>query len=114
MIKFIAFTDNPPPTIESGTFQEVLREWGHTWMWEGLKLSGKDGDDTGTWLSTAIRNNTLVAVTDGLYMKEFYPNINSCAFIFECSAGGVIGHGIVGKDIPIMARLAEARRWSKR
>jgi hypothetical protein len=27
---------------------------------------------------------------------------------------GVIGHGIVGKDIPIMAHLAEARRWSKR
>jgi hypothetical protein len=26
---------------------------------------------------------------------------------------GVIGHGIVGKDIPIMARLAGARRWSK-
>ena len=50
MIKFIAFTDNPPPTIESGTFQEVLREWGHTWMWEGLKLSGEGGDDTGAWL----------------------------------------------------------------
>jgi len=27
---------------------------------------------------------------------------------------GVIGHGIGGKYIPIMARLAEARRWSKR
>jgi hypothetical protein len=26
----------------------------------------------------------------------------------------VIGHGIVGKDIPIMAHLAKARRWSKR
>jgi len=26
---------------------------------------------------------------------------------------GVIGHGIGGKYIPIMARLAEARRWSK-
>ncbi len=25
----------------------------------------------------------------------------------------VIGHGIVGKDIPIMAHLAKARRWSK-
>jgi hypothetical protein len=24
-----------------------------------------------------------------------------------------IGHRIVGKDIPIMARLAKARRWSK-
>ncbi len=28
--------------------------------------------------------------------------------------GIVIGHGIVGKDIPIMACLAKARRWSKR
>ena len=28
--------------------------------------------------------------------------------------GSVIGHGIVRKDIPIMARLAKARRWSKR
>ncbi len=26
----------------------------------------------------------------------------------------VIGHGIGGKDIPIMARLAKARNWSKR
>jgi hypothetical protein len=26
----------------------------------------------------------------------------------------VIGHGIVGKDIPIMAHLVKARRWSKR
>ncbi len=26
----------------------------------------------------------------------------------------VIGHGIRGKDIPIMVRLAKARRWSKR
>ncbi len=26
----------------------------------------------------------------------------------------VIGHGIVGRDIPIMVRLAKARRWSKR
>ena len=62
MIKIIAFTDNPPPTVESGTFQEVLHEWGHTWIWEGLKLSGEGDDDTGAWLSTAIRDNTLVAV----------------------------------------------------
>jgi len=75
MIKIIALTDNPPPAVESGTFQEVLREWGHTWMWEGLKLSGEDGDDTGAWLSTAIMNN--VAVTNGSYIKELYPNMNS-------------------------------------
>ncbi len=46
-------------------------------MWEGLKLSGEGEDDTGAWLSNAIRNNTLVAVTDGSYMKELYPNMNS-------------------------------------
>ena len=33
------------------------------------------------------------------------------AMLSECF---VIGHGIVGRDIPIMARLAKARRWSKR
>ncbi len=33
MIQIITFMDNPPPpTVESGTFQEGLREWGHTWM----------------------------------------------------------------------------------
>ena len=37
--------------------------------------------------------------------EDWNPKVNS--------SRGVIGHGIVGKDIPIMARLAEARRWSK-
>ncbi len=79
MIKIISFT---APSVESGTFREVLHEWGHTWIWAGLKLSGERGDDTGAWL------NTLVAITDGSCMKELYPNMISCAFIFECSTGG--------------------------
>ena len=74
--------------MEPSTFQEVLQEWGYTWMWEGLKLSREGEEDTGEWLSNAIRNSSLVAVTDGSYMKELYPNMNSCAFIFECSKGG--------------------------
>ena len=32
----------------------------------------------------------------------------------KLQASLVIGHGIGGKYIPIMARLAKARRWSKR
>ena len=36
-------------------------------------------------MAEAIRDNTLVAVTDGSYMKELYPTMNSCAFIFECT-----------------------------
>ncbi len=35
-------------------------------------------------------------------------------FCYEILSTTVIGRGIVGKDIPIMARLAKARRWSKR
>jgi hypothetical protein len=33
----------------------------------------------------AIRENTLVAVTDGSYMRELYPTMKSCAFILECT-----------------------------
>ena len=44
--------------------------------------------------------------------KGFFPHDFTliASVVGEC----VIGHGIVGKDIPIMARLAKARRWSKR
>ncbi len=56
-------------------------------MWESLNLSGDGEDEAGTWLREAIEENTLVAVTDGSYMKELYPDMNSCAFILKCSRG---------------------------
>ncbi len=40
-----------------------------------------------TWLAAAIADNSLVVVTNGSYMKEIYPHINSAAFVFECSKG---------------------------
>ncbi len=40
-----------------------------------------------SWSADAIAANSLVAVTDGSYMKEIYPHINLAAFIFECSKG---------------------------
>jgi len=49
-------------------------------MWEGLRISGD-----GTWVREAIRDNSLVAVTNGSYMKDLFPNMNLCAFIFECT-----------------------------
>ena len=63
-------------------FLDVLREWGCTWMWDSLQLVG--GED---WLAEAIADESLVAVTDGSYIKELYPNLCSAAFIFECSKG---------------------------
>ena len=44
--------------------------------------------------------------------KGFFPH--DFTLIASVVGESVIGHGIVGKDIPIMARLAKARRWSKR
>jgi hypothetical protein len=68
-------------------------------MWEGLKLSGEGDDETGAWLSEAIKDNTLEAVTDSSYMKDLYPNMNSCAFILKCSRSrGKISGTFFGTD----------------
>ena len=45
-------------------------------------LVGKDD-----WIEKAIANHSCVAVTDGSYMRELYPNVCSTAFIFECTDG---------------------------
>jgi hypothetical protein len=55
---------------------------GCTWMWQDMHLTGDDG-----WVEDAINENTLVAVTDGSYMQALHPNMNSCAFILECTQG---------------------------
>jgi hypothetical protein len=44
--------------------------------------------------------------------KGFFPH--DFTLIASVVGESVIGHGIVRKDIPIIARLAKARRWSKR
>ena len=35
----------------------------------------------------SIADGSLVAVTDGLYIRELYPNLCSAAFVIECSKG---------------------------
>ena len=61
---------------------DVIKEWGCMWMWRSLKIIGNDG-----WLKKAIEEHTLIAVTDGSYMREMYPQVCSAAFILECSKG---------------------------
>ena len=51
-------------------------------MWKTLRLMGEDG-----WLKRAIERGTLVAVTDGSYMRELLPSLCSAAFILKCSEG---------------------------
>ena len=40
-----------------------------------------------TWINKLITNGTLVAVTDGSYIQELFPNSHSAIFVLECSAG---------------------------
>jgi hypothetical protein len=47
-----------------------------------------------------------VAVTDGLYIRELYPNLCSCAFILECSEG----RGRIFGSFPEWSKVACAYR----
>ena len=51
-------------------------------MWDNLAITG-DLD----WIAASIADNSCVAVTNGSYMKDLYPYLNSAAFILECSKG---------------------------
>ena len=66
-----------------------MEKWGNTWLWENVKLIGND-----LWLQEAIRDGTLLAVTDGSFMSKRLSQVNSCAFILECTRGRgrIIGH----------------------
>ena len=76
-------TATPPCLQEMPTFfLDVLIEWGITWLWDSLRLVGEYN-----WLGEAIQDRTCLAVTDGLYIKELYPDLCSAAFFLEFSKG---------------------------
>ena len=57
----------PIRPIAPTDFLDVLRGWGQTWIWDDLKVTGGTN-----WLAQAIADNSLVAVTDGSYIKEHH------------------------------------------
>jgi hypothetical protein len=63
-------------------FLEVLQSWGNTWLWDNILIMGWFN-----WLHKAIWDGTLVAVTDGLYIRKLYLNLCSAAFVVECAKG---------------------------
>lgn len=71
-----------PDKVAPSNFMEVLEGWGQTWIWESLRLVGDYN-----WLAESIRGRTLMAVMDGSYIQELYPNLCSTASVFECRAG---------------------------
>ncbi len=79
----ISYSAEPPrEKLLPTEIRDVIKEWGCMWMWRSLKILGND-----SWLRKAIEGRTLIAVTDGSYMREMYPQVCSAAFILECSKG---------------------------
>jgi hypothetical protein len=80
--RLLSTTSTAEPDTTPTTFLGVLKSWGNTWLWENMSVSG------GTvWIQHSINDGSLVAVTDGLYIRELYPNLCSAAFVLECSKG---------------------------
>jgi hypothetical protein len=77
------FSGYPPiHPVPPANFLDVLCGWGQTWIWDDLKVT------RGTnWIAQAIFKNSLVAVTDGSYIKEHYHNLCLAAFVLECMQG---------------------------
>ncbi len=76
------------PTPEPESFLNVLRSWGNTWLWENLQVMGGI-----SWLHNSIADGLLIVVTDGSYIREWFPNLCLATFILECSnsRGQIVG-----------------------
>ena len=101
LVRVQMVASDPDVEIFPETLFEVLKEWKHTWMWKSLKLVGEED-----WIFTAIREGTLIAVTDGSYIRELFPNVCSCAFVLECTQG----RGRILGSFPEQSRAANAYR----
>jgi hypothetical protein len=82
MKKVCSVASSPIRPIAPTDFLDVLHGWGQTWIWEDLKVIGGTN-----WIAQAISKNSLLAVNNGSYIKEQYPNLCSAAFILECTQG---------------------------
>lgn len=96
-----AVASAPTPATLPATIEEVLDEWGHTWLWRNLQWVGEEG-----WLLAAILEGTCIAVADGSYIRELYPDLCSCAMILECTQG----NGRIWCSIPEWSEVACAYR----
>ncbi len=70
----------PAPTPKS--FMDVLYSWGNMWLWDNISIAGGYN-----WLHKAIQDGSLLAVTDGSYIRKQYLNLCSAAFMLECKKG---------------------------
>ncbi len=82
MMKVYSVAYLPIRPVPPANFLNVLHGWGQTWIWDNLKVTGGTN-----WIAQAISEHSLLAVTDGSYIKEHYHDLCSVAFVLECMQG---------------------------
>ncbi len=83
------------------TFIDVLKGWGHTWLWDKLKVIGGT-----SWIANAIVKGTLVAVAEWSYIREQHADLWTAAFILECTRH----RGMLVGSFPEASKAANAYR----
>jgi hypothetical protein len=78
----VCYAEDAPTTPLPSTFWEVLLKWQREWIWENLQWIGEDW-----WIVSSIEDGSCMAVTDGSYMRDLYPQIHSAALVIKCTKG---------------------------
>jgi hypothetical protein len=81
-ISILSHSLPPAPQSSPTHFCDVLRQWKPTWLWDDLKYTGD-----GTWIYKAIRDQTLICVSDGSFISLLHHHVCSAAITMECTMG---------------------------
>jgi len=98
-----------------GQSNERMRRGDATTSWCGELTRGRHNERmTRGYATTSWHDEVMRRQRDERQHNLVVAMVVACIERKPEGWGPVIGHGIGGKYIPIMARLAKARRWSKR
>ena len=65
-------------------FFDFLRRRGGEWMWTNIVNEGRDL----RWVEAAMRNGTVIWVTDGSYNRKAAPHVSGAGWMLHCTASG--------------------------
>jgi hypothetical protein len=84
------------------TFLDVLKGWHCDWMWKGLKVIGSN-----SWMYNAIKEGSLIEVTDVSSIRELYQNVSAAAVLLECHMGrGQLVLSLTEHSLAVLGLLA--------
>jgi hypothetical protein len=82
VLSITSTAQQPPAKQVPPSFWAVINTWGYKYMWEQLHIVGNN-----KWIEGALEDNCCIVVTDGLHLRELYPQLNLAAFGFKCPRG---------------------------